>query len=49
MTGPLNPLQSSQYRCRYCFAMCAAGMPHLDYSDWRDGEPPEIWQAGGAS
>lgn len=30
-----------QYRCKYCNAMCIAGMPHMDYTPGWDDSPPE--------
>lgn len=28
-----------QFRCSYCFAMCVAGMEHIDYPPGWDAEP----------
>lgn len=43
---PWEPQQLSgapmgQYRCSYCYAMCVAGMEHLDYTGdtFADGGP----------
>lgn len=37
-----------QYRCPYCMAMVVAGVPHPDYSDWTNGNPPECECNGGS-